>query len=520
MNARVRAKSAIDAAKIRGAFAVHLFRPVSLLLTVSAAALALSACAVGPNFVRPGPPPVTEYLPEPLPEQTAAAQIAGGDAQRFLRGADVPGQWWRAFGSEELNTLVEQALLANPDLDAAQAALRQAEQTYLASRGPLLPSITGNASISQQESSTQSGGGSLTLYNSSVGVSYLLDVFGGVRRSIEASDASRENQQFQLEATYTTLISNVLTAAIQEASLTAQLGAVNEIIAAQTQALDLITQQFELGAVARGDVLAQQAQLTATQAGLPTLQRNLAQVRTQLTVLLGRFPAEDEVPEVTLADLQLPTELPLSVPSRLVEQRPDIRQAEALLRQASANIGVATANMLPQINLTGNFSANTTSAGVSFLSPDSFAASLTAGLTAPIFRGGQLARQRQAAVYAFERSAAQYRSTVLAAFANVANVLNALRLDAETLRVQLIAADTASQNLDITTERFRAGAIAYLPLLDAQRTLLQARISLAQAQAARYADTVALFTALGGGWWNRDDIEEDEPDYPLGIAIP
>jgi NodT family efflux transporter outer membrane factor (OMF) lipoprotein len=351
-------------------------------------------------------------------------------------------------------------------------------------------------------------------------VSYLLDVFGGVRRSVEAQDASRENSRFQLEATYNTLIANVLTAAIQEANLSAQLVALNEIIAAQTQALDLISQQFELGAVARGDVLAQQAQLTQTQVGLPALQRNLAQVRTQLTVLLGRFPAENQVPFINLADLQLPRELPVSLPSRLVEQRPDIRAAEATLRQASANIGVATANMLPQFTLTGSVTNNTNSETGGTFSPEAFAGSFGLSLAAPLFRGGQLAHQREAAVYAFERAEAQYRSTVLAAFANVANVLNTLRLNAEVLRLQVIAEDTATQNLDITTERFRAGAIAYLPLLDAQRSALQARVALVQAQANRYADTVALFQSLGGGWWNRDDIEEDEPNYPLGIAIP
>jgi NodT family efflux transporter outer membrane factor (OMF) lipoprotein len=487
--------------------------------TTSAAALALGGCiTVGPNFERPAAPAVTEYTAEPLPEQTAAAEIAGGDAQRFLRGADVPGQWWTLFGSDAVNALVEQALRANPDVDAAQAALRQAEQNYLAARGDLFPSADAGASAVHEFDS--GAGDGVTVYNASVRVSYLFDIWGGVRRSVEASDAARENQRFQLEAVYSTLIANVLTAAIQEASLTAQLAALQEIIAAQTQSLDLITQQFELGAVARGDVLAQQAQLTSTQTSLPNLQRQLAQIRTQLAILLGRFPAENQVPSLTLANLRLPTELPLSVPSRLVEQRPDIRAAEALLRQASANIGVATANMLPQFSLTGDVGTRGTSEDPIIFTAESFAFSLGAQLSAPLFRGGQLAHQRQAAVYAYERSAAQYRTTVLTAFANVANVLNALRYDAETLRLQLIAERTAAQNLDITTERFRAGAIAYLPLLDAQRTQQQARIALVQAQAARYADTVALFQALGGGWWNRDDIEEDTPEYPLGIPIP
>jgi NodT family efflux transporter outer membrane factor (OMF) lipoprotein len=494
---------------------------ISALLTTAFAALALAGCIhVGPDFEKPAPPPVTEYTPDPLPAQTASADIPGGDAQRFLRDADVPGQWWTLFGSDVLNTLVTEALRANPDLDAAQAALRQSNETYLAARGPLFPSVSANASITEQRANTRSGGETLTLFNTSVSVSYLLDVWGGVARGVEASAATTENQRFTLEATYLTLISNVLTAAIQYASLTAQLEAINEIIAAQTQALDLITQQFELGAVARGDVLAQQAQLTSSQASLPNIQKQIATVQTQLTVLLGRFPAEDRVPVVSLANLRLPTDLPLSLPSKLVEQRPDVRAAEALLHQASANIGVATANMLPSFTLNASGNSNSNEGATLVFSPENFGGQIGAALTAPIFRGGQLAHQRQAAIYAFERSQAQYRSTVLVAFSNVANVLNALRLDAESLRLQLIAERTSAQNLDITTERFRAGAIAYLPLLDAQRTYQQARISLVQAQATRYADTVALFQALGGGWWNRDDVEEVEPHYPLGIAIP
>jgi NodT family efflux transporter outer membrane factor (OMF) lipoprotein len=499
---------------------VSFVRPAFLLLSVSATAVALASCTVGPDFQRPAPPTVTQYLPEPLPEQTATAEIIGGDAQRFLQGADVPGRWWEGFGSPQMNAMVQEALAANPDLDAAQAALRQAGQTYLASRGPLFPSVNANLSTTEQVGSGASGGNSLTLYNSSVSVSYLIDVFGGVRRGIEASDAARENQLFQLEATYNTLIANVLTAAIQEASLRAELAATQEIIGAQTMALDLITQQFELGAVARGDVLAQQAQLTQTQVALPALQRNLAQVRTTLTVLLGRFSAEGPPPGIDITSLQLPRELPVSLPSRLVEQRPDIRISQALLRQASANIGVATANMLPQFNLTGSITNNTNSEVGGTFSPEAFAGSFGLSLAAPLFRGGQLAHQREAAVYAYERAEAQYRSTVLTAFGNVANVLTALTVNAEVLRLQLIAEQTAAQNLDITTERFRAGAIAYLPLLDAQRQALQARVALVRAQANRYADTVALFQSLGGGWWNRDDVEEDEPNYPLGIAVP
>ena len=480
-----------------------------LLSSVSGTVLFLAGCAVGPDFERPAAPVVSGYTAEALPVATASGseEIPGGDAQTFVEGADIPAQWWTLFQSPAINDIVTQALEANPDLEAAEAALNQVRENYLASQGSLFPAIDAGGSAQRQQTSPQSTDSLLNLYNASVGVSYLLDVFGGNRRAIEASGAQAENQRYQLEATYVTLISNVLTAAIQEASLTAQIEAVEEIIAVQTQALDLADQQFELGAIARGDVLAQQSELTQTQATLPNLQKQLAQIRTQLSVLLGRYPSEGTVPGVTLADLTLPQELPISLPSELVNQRPDVRAAEAILHQASANIGVATATMLPQINLSGSYGTGTNSApgSANLFSAETMGWSLAGSLTAPLFRGGQLSHQRQAALYAYDRAEAQYRSTVLAAFANVANVLNALIYDAEALRAQELAEETASQSLDITTERFRAGAIAYLALLDAQRTYQQARIALVQSQAARYADTVALFQALGGGWWNREE---------------
>ena len=496
-----------------------------LLSSASAAALLLSGCAVGPDFVRPDPPTVTGYTATPLPASTASGltEIAAGEAQIFATGLDVSGQWWTLFESDALNELVALALEANPDLKAAEAVLNQVRENYLATQGPLFPAVGANAGAQRQQSpqtsNTQFNNSLLNLYNATVSVSYVLDVFGGTRRAVEAAGAQVESQRYQLEATYLTLITNVLTAAIQEASLAAQIEAVDEIIAVQTQALDLMTQQFELGAVARGDVLAQQSQLNQTQADLPEFQKQLAQTRTQLAILLGRYPAENAPPGVTLLDLNLPQELPLSLPSDLVNQRPDVRIAEASLHQASANIGVATANMLPQFTLSGNYSTSSTSipGSAGLFGAGTAGWSLAAGVAAPIFQGGQLSRQRQAALYGFEVAEAQYRSTVLTAFADVANVLNALRFDAEALSAREVAADTAQQSLEITTERFRAGAIAYLPLLDAQRTYQTARISLAQSQGARFADTVALFQALGGGWWNRKEIVTATRSNPIPI---
>ena len=454
------------------------------------------------------------YTAMPLPPETASADTIAGDAQRFLQDADVPGQWWALFGSAALNGLVEQALRANPDIEAAQAALRQAFENYVAQEGALYPQVNGTAQLGRQQS-TNNAGSRTDLFNAGVSVSYLFDTYGAVRRGIEASQAQQENFRFQLEATYLTLTSNVITATIQAASLQAQIAAIQDIITAQSQELDLLNQQFELGAVARGDVLSQQSQLAATQASLPPIQKQLEQVRNTLAVLTGRYPSEAQVPNLQLTDLQLPPDLPLSLPSRLIAQRPDIRSSEALLHSASAQVGVTTANLFPQFTVSGSVSENATQVGNFFLGNNT-GWSLIAGLTAPIFRGGTLRAQQRASYDAFDRAAAQYKSTVLNAFANVANVLAALELDADTLKTQLYAEQTAEQALEITQERFQAGAIAYLSLLDAQRVYQQARIALVIAQANRFADTVALFQSLGGGWWNRQDAPE--LIKPQGVA--
>ena len=483
--------------------------PAFLLASVSTAVLL--GCTVGPDFERPGAPTVMRYSEQALPPETVSAAIQGGDAQRFLDGADVPGQWWTLFGSQALNQLVEMALAGNPDLDAAQASLRQARQNYIATAGGLQPQVDARGGVQRQRLINE--GDTFDLFSASVDVAYTVDAFGGLRRGLEAAGAVEENTRYELEATYVSLISNVIIAAIQQASLRGELTATQDIINAQAQQLDLLNQQFELGAVARGDVLAQQSQLAQTQASLPPLQRELEQTRNQLALLLGRFPAQGEIPIIELADLVLPTALPISLPSKLVEQRPDVRASEASLHQASALIGVADANLLPQFTLSGSLGS---SSGVltEFLTLNNTVLELAAGVTQPIFNGGTLRAQQRAAVAQFDRAAAVYRSTVLNAFANVANVLSALQRDAETLQVQLYAEQTAGQSLEITTERFQAGAIAYLSLLDAQRTYQQARILLVRAQANRYSDTVALFTALGGGWWNRQDVAEEFATTP------
>ncbi len=494
----------------------RVLRHFASLFLISSAAAGLSACTLGPDFLRPEPPKVSEYSTMPLPAETASADTIAGDAQRFLQDTDVPGQWWTLFGSPALNRLEDEALHANPDIETAQATLRQAHENLIAEQGQLFPEVNGNAGYTREALS--SGGravaSSFDLFNAGVGVSYTPDVFGGINRGIEAQAANEESVRFQLEATYLTLTSNVITTAILAASLSAQIAATQDIIAAQSQELDLLNQQFQLGAVARGDVLQQQSQLAATQALLPPLQNRLEQTRNTLATLTGRFPSEDQIPDIQLADLQLPTNLPLSLPSKLVEQRPDIRAAEALMHVASAQIGVADANLFPLFTVSGNINNSTNTVGAFFSGNPAW--SLFTGLTTPIFRGGTLRAQERAAYDQFDRATAQYKSTVLNAFANVADVLSALTLDAETLKTQLYAEQTAEQSLEIIQEQFQAGAIAYLALLDAQRTYEQARISLVIAQSNRFSDTVALFQSLGGGWWNREDAPQIR--NPAGVA--
>jgi NodT family efflux transporter outer membrane factor (OMF) lipoprotein len=473
----------------------------------------LWGCAVGPDFRIPAPPEGERYTDASLGDQTASAATTGGAKQTFVMGRDLPAEWWRLFRSRHLNALIEQAIANNANLQSAQATLRQAQENAKAQAGTLLPAIDANGSATRQQLSPAEfgqAGAPLTfnLFNTSVNVSYALDVFGGKRRAVEASEAQAENQRFQVEATFLTLTANVVTTAIQEASLRGQIKATQDIIKDESEQLDVLQRQFELGGVSKSDVLAQEAQLAQTQATLPPLQKELEQQRNLLATLTGKFPKDAELATFTLAGLRLPQKLPVSLPSKLVEQRPDIRAASAQLHQASAQIGVAVANLLPQINLTAEYGATALTTAALF-GPQAAIWSVGASATQPIFHGGTLIHQERAAEAGYDAAEAQYRDTVLNAFRNVADALRAIQSDAVTLRAQERAARTASESLSLAREQFRVGAITYLTLLNAERTYEQALIGLVQAQAARYADTAALFQALGGGWWNRIDIPSD-----------
>ncbi|MDQ6916904.1 MAG: efflux transporter outer membrane subunit [Pseudomonadota bacterium] len=473
------------------------------------AAVTLGGCMVGPDFRRPEPPATSRYTDTPLPEQTVAAPEKGGEAQRFVPNGDLSAQWWTLFNSEALDRLVRDALAESPTLAAAQATLRQARENLAAEQGALLlPKVDGNLSATRQKTSGASFGqpgapGSVfTLYNASVNVSYALDAFGGNRRELEGLQALVDYQGFQLEGARLSLTANVVTTAIREAELRARLKATQEILAAEQKQVELIEKQFELGAVARLVVTSQRTQVEQTRALLPALERDLAKTRHQLAVLSGRLPSEAMLPEFDLDTIALPQELPLSLPSLLTRQRPDVQAAEALLHQASAQIGVATANEYPKINLTGSLGEQSLRLGSLFAGPAVW--SVGAGLLQPLFHGGELEARRRAAVAAYEQADAQYRQTVLLAFQNVADALRALEADARTLKAQSDATAYARQSLELTQRQYQLGGTGILALLIAQQQFQQERLNLVTAQSARYADTAALFQALGGCWWNRE----------------
>lgn len=477
---------------------------LSLPTALTLALALLGGCAVGPDFKAPPAPDVASYGPDGLPLKTTSNATMLGAEQRFIAGGDVPAAWWTLFESAPLNSLIAIAVKSNPSLDAARAALRGAEERAAAGAGSFFPSISGNADVERgKRSGTRSP---FTLYNTSVSVSYFPDVFGGTRRSVESLEAKAEAQRFELEAAYLTLTSNVVTTAIQEALFREQINATKEIIAAQRKQLDLTKTQLDVGAIAMPAYLAQAATVATSEASLPPLEQQLAASRNLMSVLIGHFPSESYAVSFDLSSIKLPQDLPLSIPSKLVEQRPDIRAAQANLQAANADIGVAMAAMLPQFSLTGSYGVGAARMSDMF-SPTTALWGLAAGIAQPIFRGGELLHQKRASEAAFDQAAAQYRSVVLSAFQDVANSLKALESDAQALKAQAEAESAASQALNLVQQQFNAGAVSYIELLNAQTTYQQAKIALIQAKAARLSDTAALFQSLGGGWWQRAETK-------------
>ena len=487
---------------------LHFGRFMRLVPLLLAAAAVVAGCSVGPDFRRPEAPVTDRYTSTALPEKTVSAPGEAGEAQRFVSGRNIPAEWWILFKSEDLDRLIRGALAKSPTLAAARAALRQARENLTAQTGVVLyPAVDGRGSVTRERFSGasfgQPGSGTLfTLYNASVDVTYSPDLFGGGRRELEALRSQVDYARFQVEGAYLTLTSNIVTAAVKEASLRAQIRSTEDIVADMDKQLKVVESQYQLGGASRSDVLAQRAQLAQTRATLPPLEKALAQTRHLLAVLAGGLPGEAVLPEFSLEELRLPQELPVSLPSSLVRQRPDIRASEELLHAASARVGVATANLYPQITLTGSYGSESTKLGDLFGTGSSIW-NLGAGILQPLFRGGELTAKRRAAVAAYDQAAAQYRETVLLAFQNVADVLRALEDDARTLGAQSEAEAAARDTLDLVEKQFNLGAVSYLSLLNAQRQYRLAHFVLVQARAARLADTAALFDALGGGWWNR-----------------
>jgi outer membrane protein TolC len=488
-------------------------------VAAAALAFALAGCAVGPDFKAPAAPTESGYLKNALPSQVGSADAGG--AQLLSMDKDIPAQWWTLFHSKPLSDLVEESLKQNPNIDVARAALRQANETTRAQVGAYFPTVTGSLIPTKQQtpatlsSAVNSGAYIYALHTAQLNISYTPDVFGLNRRTVESLDAQAESQLFQLEAAKLSLASNVVVAAIQEASLRAQIDATHRLIDLQRHVLDAYKRQVALGQEDEIDVLTQEAQLAQTEAALPPLEKQLAQTeaalpplekqlaqqRDLLTALAGRLSAEEIEATFSLDSLQLPDDLPVSLPSKLVAQRPDIRAAEAELHSASAEVGVAVANRLPNLQISGNYGTAAATIGTLF-TPGSGLWTIAGDLTAPIFDAGTLKHRQRAAEAAYDQAEAQYRATVITAFQNVADALHAIVSDAEALRTAQHAEQAAKHSLDIAQKQLLLGDVGSLVVINAEQTWLQARLNTINAQANRLSDSAALLQALGGGWWN------------------
>ncbi|AND69770.1 hypothetical protein ATSB10_23160 [Dyella thiooxydans] len=470
----------------------------------------LGGCAVGPDFKPPAAPATTRYLARTPAGTTGRSDVAEGATQHFDEGGSIPADWWTLFHSAPLDALVRRALANNHDLKAAQAALTVAHETTLAGRGSYFSAVSAGVSASREQDPPgalapvpSSNAYLYNLFTPQVSVSYVPDVFGLNRRTVESLSAQEEATRYQLVAARISLSANVVNTAVQVASLQAQLDATQDLLKLNRQMLEIVQRQFDKGYASRLDLAAQQSQLAQVTATLAPLRLQLAQQQHALAVLTGQFPGDADAAHFTLDGFALPTELPLSLPSQLVAQRPDVLQAQANLHAASAAIGVAEAARLPQIELSATAGSTALAINQVFHAGTGFW-NVGAAITAPLFQGGALRHQERAARAAYVEAAEQYRSTVLVAFQNVADTLVALQQDADGLKSAANAADAAKVTLDLSQRQWKDGYADYLAVLNAEQAYQQARMTLVQAQAARLADTAALFQALGGGWWHAE----------------
>lgn len=484
------------------------FRRLSTGAAALAAVLLLTGCAVGPDFHVPAPPDVSRYTSEPLAPHTAATDAPTGQTQRFASGRDIPQEWWTLFKSPALNALIAQSLNNNPTLQAAIATLRASKQAVYAQEGKFFPLAVGNFNPTRNQTSAalapvpSSGASIYNLYTAQVQVSYTFDVWGLNRRTVESLQALADTQRFEVEAAYLTLSASVAMAAITEASLRGQIDAANQLIAINSKMLDILHEQFNSGYASRNDVALQEAALAQVKATLPPLRKALQQNRDLLAALAGAYASQGPREIFRLDQLRLPADLPLSLPSQLIEQRPDVRAAEEQLHSASALIGVATANILPNFTISANGGyMNTALAGL--LAPQNLFWTLSGNVTQTIFDGGTLFHQLKEAKDTYQAAAWTYRGTVVGAVQNVADSLRAIQNDADALRAARDFERAAKISFDLARQQMQTGNASILILLTAQQTYLQSAIAVVQARAARLSDTVALFASLGGGWWNR-----------------
>lgn len=468
---------------------------------------ALIGCAVGPDFMRPAAPKTTRYTAAPTSRDIVSS--AGYRTQHLRSGESLPAQWWTLFRSPRLNAVVVEAINGSPTLPAARATLAAARENVSAARGGLFPQLDLSASAQRLGSGggrtagsrpAVAGGGIYNLYSLGASVSYDPDIFGGVRRRVEQQQALAEEQNYQLAAAYLVLTGEVVSRAITIAALRAEIQAVVAVIRTDERTLSLVNQEYKAGKVPRTDVLTATTQLASDRAQLPALEQQLTIARHAVAILAGHFPANWRPPEFSLDDFTLPENLPLSLPSRLVRQRPDILAAQAQLHADSAAVGVATAQLFPNITLTGSIGQEALATSNIFSAANRFW-SLSAGLLAPVFHGGALMAQRRAAQDIYKASLATYELTVLQGFQQVGDTLRALDHDAQLLDAEQAVFDSASESLNLQRAAYAAGKVTILSLIDAERVYQQAHLSLVQARAQRLQDSAELLVALGGGWW-------------------
>ncbi|AQS87787.1 outer membrane channel lipoprotein [Neoasaia chiangmaiensis NBRC 101099] len=488
----------------------------------------LSGCAIGPNFHRPTLPGHPAYQNGAVPGDVHASAGAGaaGQAQRLVSGADVPGDWWKLFQVPELDALVARALAGSPSLQAAQATLKASWEQTKVQGAPLLPSISAEFNPTRNKTSRAFSavpGSNAYLYNIhtlQLNISYQPDLWGGLRRQIESAAAQAEMQRFQLEATTNTLINTLVLAVIQQASVQAQIEATRQIIDSQQHVLQVMETQQRLGDISLANVMAQRAALTQIEATLPPLMQQKAQAHDQIAVLVGTTP-DATLPEPKLEAFRLPSALPVSLPAALLEQRPDIRAAEAQMHSASAQVGVAIANRLPNVQLSAT-PGQAVNAMSQFFTPGYGNWTIGAMVMQPIFQGFELLHLEREARANLLAATAQYRSTVLGAIQNVADTMQALQNDADALSISAQNDMAAEKSLTISRGQLSAGDISPLLLRSAQQLQMQARLTLIQTQASRFSDSVALFQALGGGWWHRNDSGMRNPpaDWKAAFTAP